>query len=107
MLHFFSFCLKELAKEYNIANLKTESKEMANHATNCFVYDVSTSPVSVHLPLTRFFAGLYVHLEQYGLDFVAPEFQVPDKPVPAILIEPSLRTQVLVAQVGSQIEIKS
>lgn len=63
------------------------------------MYDVASEPVSVHLPLTRFFAGLYVYLEQYGLEFVSPEFLVPDKPVPEILMEPSLRTQVLLAQV--------
>lgn len=56
--------------------------------------------MSVHLPLTRFFAGLYVYLEQYGLEFVSGEFQIADKPVPEILMEPSLRTQVLVAQVS-------
>lgn len=91
--------MRELAREYNSQANRTASREFANHAATCYVYDVSTEPVSVHLPLTRFFAGLYVYLEQYGLEFVAPEFQVPDKPVPEILMEPSLRTQVLLAQV--------
>ncbi|CAL8120131.1 unnamed protein product [Orchesella dallaii] len=95
----FRYCLRELAKEYSVQVSRTASKEFANHAATCFVYDVSSEPVSVHLPLSRFFAGLYVFLEQYNLEFVSPEFQVVDKPVPEILMEPSLRTQVLLAQV--------
>jgi BMFP domain-containing protein YqiC len=43
---------------------KMVAKEMFGYTANCIQYDVSTLPVSVHLPLTRFAAALIVELMQ-------------------------------------------
>ncbi|XP_057659801.1 E3 ubiquitin-protein ligase UBR2 isoform X1 [Diorhabda carinulata] len=77
-----------------------KTRELADHSTACLHYDVSTKPVSIHLPLTRFLAALHLHLEKFNLHFDGPEFQVP-KPTPIQIIEPVLRAQVMIAQVHS------
>ena len=42
----------------------------------CIKYDVSTQPVSIHLPVTRLLAGLYPHLNKLGLSFREAHKQV-------------------------------
>lgn len=79
-------------------NVQYETRELADHSVGCLPYDVSTRPVSIHLPLSRFLAGLHLHLEKFGLHFDGPEFQTP-KPTPVQIIEPILRAQVMIAQV--------
>lgn len=79
-------------------NEALETRELADHSVACLHYDVSSKPVCIHLPLTRFLAGLHLHLEKYNLHFDGPEFQTP-KPTPVQIIEPVLRAQVMVAQV--------
>ncbi|KAI0239314.1 E3 ubiquitin-protein ligase UBR2 [Lamellibrachia satsuma] len=78
----------------------------------CIKYDVSTQPVSIHLPVTRLLAGLYPHLNKLGLSFREAHKQqwlIHGQPQQLIadpwlrvsavdLIEPSLRTQVLISQ---------
>lgn len=90
-----------------------EFHELADHSVGCLPYDVSTKPVSIHVPLTRFLAGLHLCLEQYGLNYDSPELQVlpiaskstqdasvtPPRPTPVQIIEPILRTQVMISQV--------
>lgn len=76
-----------------------EVKELADHSALCHQYDVSTQPVSIHLPLSRFLAGLYLHLEKFGLSFYSPEFYSLTRQTPQQIIEPVLRTQVMIAQV--------
>jgi len=76
-----------------------EVRELADHSASCLQYDVSTQPVSIHLPLSRFLAGLHLHLEKYGLNFDSPEFQISTKQSPEQIIEPVLRTQVMISQV--------
>lgn len=70
--------------------------ELVDHSASCIIYDVATSPVSIHLPLSRFLAGIHLFLEQYQLDF--NEIQ-PVKPSPVEIMEPVLRSQVMIAQV--------
>ncbi|XP_046748290.1 E3 ubiquitin-protein ligase UBR2 [Diprion similis] len=74
-------------------------RELANHSASCLQYDVSTGPVSIHLPLSRFLAGLFLYLERYNLEFQSPEFMMPTKPTPEQIIEPVLRTQAMFSQV--------
>jgi E3 ubiquitin-protein ligase UBR2 len=59
--------------------------------------------VSIHLPLSRFLAGLHLHLEKFGLNFDSHELQVSPRPTPEQVIEPVLRTQVASVEVCSQI----
>ena len=75
-----------------------EVRELADHSVACLQYDVSSKPVSIHIPLSRFLAGLHLYLDDFGLNFDSPTFQI-DKPTPVQIIEPVLRAQVLIAQV--------
>ncbi|GLH05833.1 E3 ubiquitin-protein ligase UBR1 [Gryllus bimaculatus] len=78
-----------------------EVRELADHSAACLPYDVATQPVSIHLPLSRFLAGLHLHLEKYDLTFDSQEFAATgcQKPTPEQIIEPVLRTQVMISQV--------
>lgn len=75
-------------------------KEIANHSASCLEYDVSTSPVTIHLPLSRFVAGLFLLLEKFGLYYEIPQFQFDnfEKPSAEQLMELPLRTLVMLAQ---------
>ncbi|XP_050407008.2 E3 ubiquitin-protein ligase UBR2 isoform X1 [Patella vulgata] len=77
-----------------------ERFEVEGHTARCIKYDVATQPVSIHLPLSRFLAALHLHLEKYQLHFNSPKLlQIMDKRLePLDLIEPPLRTQVMIAQ---------
>lgn len=79
-------------------NEACEVRELADHSVSCLTYDTSSKPVSIHLPLSRFLAGLHLYLEKYSLHFDGPEFQSL-QPTPVQIIEPVLRTQVMIAQV--------
>ena len=72
---------------------------IAGHTAACVEYQVSSKPVSMHQPLTRLLAGLSLHMEKFGLDWNANEFDILEKPTPVEMMEPSLRTLVLTAQV--------
>ncbi|XP_073954798.1 ubr1 ubiquitin ligase isoform X3 [Choristoneura fumiferana] len=76
-------------------------KELGNQSASVIPYDVSTEPVSIHRPLSRFIAGLHLQLHRHGLSYHSPEFDRQDrpKPTPADLIEPVLRTMSMIAQV--------
>lgn len=74
-----------------------EVRELADHSVACLQYDVSSQPVSIHLPLSRFLAGLHLFLEAHNLNF---DTAFPgNKPTPEQIMEPVLRTQVMIAQV--------
>lgn len=89
----------------SLAELCTEDmkrryvRELLDYSVSCIEYDVSSAPVSIHLPLSRLVAGLTLHLDKYGLNYNSPEFLVTGKPSPEELMEPVLRTQVMIAQV--------
>lgn len=76
-----------------------EVRELADHSATCIQYDVASQPVSIHLPLSRFLAGLHLHLEKFGLGFDSHELQLFPRPTPEQLIELVLRTQVMISQV--------
>ncbi|XP_046403527.1 E3 ubiquitin-protein ligase UBR2 isoform X2 [Ischnura elegans] len=108
--------LKKLQESQNVGGSQTgegdnkgvvmvgEAVEVGEHSAACIKYDVSSKPVSVHLPLSRLLAGLHLHLHKHGLSFDSPEFH-PDrfvlhsKPTPVEIMEPVLRCQVMIAQV--------
>uniref|UniRef100_A0A0A9XCN8 E3 ubiquitin-protein ligase n=1 Tax=Lygus hesperus TaxID=30085 RepID=A0A0A9XCN8_LYGHE len=98
----YRLTLKKLfeTSNYNYSQFG-EVRELADHSASCLMYDVSTQPVSIHLPLSRFLAGLHLHLEKYGLTFDSSEFFSLTKQTPEQIIEPVLRTQVMIAQVHS------
>ncbi|XP_013101080.2 E3 ubiquitin-protein ligase UBR1 isoform X1 [Stomoxys calcitrans] len=81
-----------------IGQAKKEQRTVENHIAECLIYDVSSKPVSIHLPLSRFFAGIYLHLGQYGLNF---DMISSLKRTPEEIMEPILCTQVMMAQVHS------
>ncbi|XP_013779486.1 E3 ubiquitin-protein ligase UBR2-like [Limulus polyphemus] len=73
-------------------------QEVADHSASCIECDISSMPVTIHLPLSRFVAGLVLHLSKYDLMYNSPEFLIGNKPGPEELMEPPLRTQVMIAQ---------
>ncbi|XP_045778692.1 E3 ubiquitin-protein ligase UBR1 isoform X1 [Maniola jurtina] len=79
----------------------SELRELGNQSASVIPYDVSTEPVSVHRPLSRFIAGLHLQLHRHGLSYHSREFERQDrpKPTPEELIEPVLRTMAMIAQV--------
>ncbi|KAL3874810.1 hypothetical protein ACJMK2_037773 [Sinanodonta woodiana] len=70
---------------------------VAGHSVRCIKYDVSKDSVSIHLPVTRFLAGLHISLGKFGLEFESPNCHLM-KPDPVELMENPLQCQVLVAQ---------
>ncbi|CAL4120871.1 unnamed protein product [Meganyctiphanes norvegica] len=87
-------CTEEMRRRY--------VRELLDYSVSCIEYNVAEAPVSIHLPLSRLVAGLTLHLDKYGLNYNSPEFQVTGKPSPEELMEPVLRTQVMIAQVHAQ-----
>lgn len=89
-----------LESEFIVSQAVIEVKELADHSASCLMYDVSARMVSVHLPLSRFFAGLYLHLAKYNVPFDTLSRGM-QRPTPEQLIEPVLCTQTMIAQVHS------
>ncbi|CAK9304522.1 unnamed protein product [Gordionus sp. m RMFG-2023] len=70
-----------LNKKFKIENVTLKTSSITAIETNgnneikadAIKYDVSVQPVSVHLPVTRMFVGIYIHLFQYGMNFFSPQ----------------------------------
>ncbi|XP_022823526.1 E3 ubiquitin-protein ligase UBR1 isoform X2 [Spodoptera litura] len=75
--------------------------ELGNQSASVIPYDVSTKPVSIHRPLSRYIAGLHLLLHDHGLSYHSKEFDRQDKPkpTPVELIEPILQTMAMIGQV--------
>lgn len=73
---------------------------MACHPTEvtCIDYDVSTQPISVHIPLSRFLSGLLLSIQKYGFEYNSHQFELENKPSLIQIMEQPLRLQVMVAQ---------
>ena len=71
---------------------------LAGHEANCIVYDVSEESVSLHLPMSRLLAGLYLHLEKYNKTLSDVRSASATLTVEE-MIEHVMRLQVLIAQV--------
>ncbi|XP_011198244.2 E3 ubiquitin-protein ligase UBR1 isoform X2 [Bactrocera dorsalis] len=96
--------LYQMVMRYLVSNtfivdttIKREERHVAGHVAECIIYDVASRPVSIHLPLSRFFAGIYLHLGAYGLTF--DNAVAGNKRTPEEIMEPILCTQTMIAQV--------
>lgn len=97
----FIMVLRKLHEQLGNEPAPSQVRELADHSATCLQYDVSSQPVSIHLPLSRFLAGLFLHLERYDLHFQSTEFINQTKPTPEQIIEPVLTAQVMISQVYS------
>ncbi|KAL6265276.1 hypothetical protein P5V15_002056 [Pogonomyrmex californicus] len=95
----FISLLRKLYEQLGNEPVPSQVRELADHSATCMQYDVASEPVSIHLPLSRFFAGLFLHLEKYNLHFQSPEFINQTKPTPEQIIEPVLAAQAMISQV--------
>ena len=95
----YRMLLVQLGEESTEDMKRRYIRELLDHSVSCIEYDVSSAPVSIHLPLSRLIAGLTLQLQKFNLDYNSYEFNVKNKPTPEELMEPVLRTQVLIAQV--------
>lgn len=84
--------------KFIVSDVIPEVKELAEHSANCLMYDVSSKPVSIHLPLTRLLAGLYTNLQKFNLTFHNVS-TTSDKPSVEQIIEPVLCTRTMISQV--------
>ncbi|XP_048736873.2 E3 ubiquitin-protein ligase UBR2-like isoform X4 [Ostrea edulis] len=76
---------------------KSEQHTVCGHTVKCLKYDVLSKAVSIHLPLSRYLAGLHVYMGKFHLHFGCPELNVENLD-PVKMIEPPLRAQVMIAQ---------
>ncbi|XP_060664254.1 E3 ubiquitin-protein ligase UBR1 isoform X1 [Drosophila nasuta] len=93
-----------LSNNFIVGNEKVEPKTVAGHVADCLIYDVSTHPVSIHLPLSRFYAGIYLHLGAHDLTYDSLQAETEAlniKLTPREIIEPVLCTQAMIAQVAA------
>lgn len=95
----FRLVLKKLFEQPGNDPAARQLRELADHSASCLQYDVSSEPVSIHLPLSRFLAGLFLYLEKYDLDFQSSEFMIPNRLTPEQIMEPVLRAQAMISQV--------
>jgi len=95
----FGSLLKKLHEQQANEQPPNQVRELANHSATCLQYDVASEPVSIHLPLSRFLAGLFLHLEKYNLHFHSSEFNNSMKPTPEQIIDPVLTAQAMISQV--------
>ncbi|XP_074111177.1 ubr1 ubiquitin ligase [Cotesia typhae] len=100
LIKIFRQVLKKLAeRSENETSPPRIIRELAEHSASCIQYDVSSESVSIHLPISRFLAGLFLYLEKYDLNFNSSEITIPNRLTMEQIIEPVLRTQAMIAQV--------
>lgn len=97
--------LKALGEQTTESMRHKYVRELLNYSVTCSEYDVSSAPVSLHLPLSRLIAGMTLKLDKYGLTYNSVDFDVKGKPSPEQLMEPVLRTQVMIAQVNKNLDV--
>lgn len=92
---------KTVEKNIFLKKIDIYEKKLAGHLTRCNIYDVSSKPVSIHLPVSRMFAGLYVLLGKFGLCYDNAPFTntLNINRLSEEIIEPILCTQTMCAQV--------
>ncbi|XP_055525528.1 E3 ubiquitin-protein ligase UBR1 [Wyeomyia smithii] len=100
MVKVYRMLLTALAEtKFIVSETKVGVLELANHSVACLMYDVASKPVSIHLPLTRFMAGLYVNFQQFDLFDDVVTTTSSDKLSLEQIIEPVLCTRVMISQV--------
>ncbi|XP_068139825.1 E3 ubiquitin-protein ligase UBR1 isoform X2 [Drosophila tropicalis] len=93
-----------VSNNFIVGSEKVESKSVADHSANCLMYDVAIRPVSIHLPLSRFYAGIYLHLGAHDMSYdslLAENEVLFTKLTPREIIEPVLCTHAMIAQVAA------
>ncbi|KAM8720480.1 hypothetical protein ACLKA7_006514 [Drosophila subpalustris] len=93
-----------VTNNFIVGSEKIEPKTVAGHVANCLIYDVSLRPVSIHLPLSRFYAGIYLHLGAHDMTYDSLQAETEAlniKLTPREIIEPVLCTQAMIAQVAA------
>ncbi|KAM6961047.1 E3 ubiquitin-protein ligase UBR1 [Aplochiton taeniatus] len=75
---------------------------MCKHILNICPYKVSQEPVSIHLPISRLLAGLYVHLCKTGAVQQLHHYVDPESCDFTQFVEHPLRCVVLAAQVSAE-----
>ncbi|XP_064603615.1 E3 ubiquitin-protein ligase UBR2-like isoform X2 [Liolophura sinensis] len=79
--------------------LKKEKVTIVNRTAKCIKYDVANQPVSIHTPVSRLMAGLFIQLEKFGLTYHSPEIYINPAKLDAVeMLEAPLRVQVLISQ---------
>lgn len=88
------------ARKKHPEEISMRHQEVFGRAFKLFQYDVSSAPVSVHLPVSRFLAGLLISCDKYDLTFWGLlGFETDDDRLKLFLMEYPLRTLAMVAQV--------
>ncbi|KAH8387185.1 hypothetical protein KR093_005434 [Drosophila rubida] len=93
-----------VSNNFIVGSEKVEPKSVAGHVADCLIYDVSSRPVSIHLPLSRFYAGIYLHLGAHDMTYDSLQAETEAlniKLTPREIIEPVLCTQAMIAQVAA------
>ncbi|XP_017004407.2 E3 ubiquitin-protein ligase UBR1 isoform X2 [Drosophila takahashii] len=93
-----------VSNSFIVGGEKTETRSVAGHVANCLMYDVSVKPVSIHLPLSRFYAGIYLHLGAHEMTYDSLQTETEAlsiKLTPREIIEPVLCTHAMIAQVAA------
>lgn len=97
----YTAVLKEISE--NCINFVKEPRTFIDLEVNCVDYEVLSKPVSIHIPLYRFLAGLHLYLDRYN----HRELQYCEWKSPELIIEPVLRVLVLKSQVRAEIWIRN
>ncbi|KAH8250617.1 hypothetical protein KR038_002648 [Drosophila bunnanda] len=93
-----------VGNSFIVGGEKAEAKSVAGHVANCLMYDVSSKPVSIHLPLSRFYSGIYLHLGTHDMTYDSLQTETEGlniKLTPREIIEPVLCTHAMIAQVAA------
>ncbi|XP_066279397.1 E3 ubiquitin-protein ligase UBR2-like [Branchiostoma lanceolatum] len=99
----FRIAVKALLEISQLDTVKKCKRRVCDQEAIVVDYTVSREPVSIHLPICRLLAGLYLQLGKYGLTFNSPELYGPLQPPIAMdLLEQPLKTLVMIAQVHAE-----
>ncbi|XP_016970698.1 E3 ubiquitin-protein ligase UBR1 isoform X2 [Drosophila rhopaloa] len=93
-----------VGNSFIVGGEKTEPRSVAGYVASCLMYDVSVKPVSIHLPLSRFYAGIYLHLGAHDMTYDSLQAETEAlsiKLTPREIIEPVLCTHAMIAQVAA------